>query len=154
MIYTTLNVTSCDAICGFEQFFLFSITEAKYDAQNTTGFDKPSSQSNGKTNKNVTGINAYEEIVDVPMYSKPFSTSNPLFLQNEKVKHSSVSSKKSISSQKSLENVQESSSPHALFDEKCDHNANKLSDSESHKHSSSENASDYRQGKHKNIHYY
>ena len=111
---------------------LYSITEAKHDAQNAA------SQNSGQTN---IGINAYEEIVDVPLYSKPLSTSNAVFLQTEKVKHSSLSSKKSVSSQRSFESFQENLPSH-VFDEKIDHNRsseNISSDSGSHSTSYSGN---------------
>ena len=99
-----------------------------------------SCQGNGPTvikDKNHIAINAYEEIVDVPVYSKPLSTSNPMFLQTERVKHSSVSSKKSLSSQRSFENFQETL-PSNVFDEKSDHNRmseNQSPNNESHNHS-------------------
>ena len=88
------------------------------------------SQNNGQTNKNQIPINAYEEIVDVPMYSKPLSSSNPVFLQTEKVKHSSLSSKKSVSSQRSFENFQENLPSHVLDDNKSSENTS--SDNGSH----------------------
>ena len=112
-----------------------------------------SCQGNGQTvikDKNHIAINAYEEIVDVPVYSKPLSTSNPMFLQTEKVKHSSVSSKKSLSSQRSFENFQENS-PSNVFDEKSDHKGtseNQSPDNESHSHCLNENTSSL--GKYKN----
>ena len=110
-----------------------------------------STQGNGQTiikDKNHIAINAYEEIVDVPVYSKPLSTSNPIFLQTEKVKHSSVSSKKSLSLQRSFENLQENLPSH-VFDEKSDHN-NSSVDKSSHNHSLHENTSDHSSGNYEN----
>ena len=124
----------------------FSISEGKHDMQNT------SSQGNGQTSikdKNHIAINAYEEIVDVPVYSKPLSTSNPMFLQTEKVKHSSLSSKKSLSSQRSFENLQEDIPLH-VFDEKNKISENKSSNNRSRNHSLNENRSDHSSGKYEN----
>lgn len=114
------------------------------------------SSSNGKgqsinKDKNLIAVNAYEEIVEIPVYSKPLSTSNPMFLQTGIVKHSSVSSKKSISSQKSFENMQGNLSP--VFDEKNDNRYSEhvSSTSEPSDHSSNQNTADHHSGKHKLI---
>ena len=134
-------------MCGYQLNIIafFSITDPKHDVQNT------SLHGNGQKNikdKNVIAINAYEEIVEVPVYSKPLSTSNPMFLQTGRVKHSSISSKKSVSSQKSFENLRGSLSPR-VFDEKGDNNKNFETESsikETHDHSSNENVIDQYSG--------
>ena len=119
----------------------FSITDPKHDVENA------SLHCNGQKHikdKNIIAINAYEEIVEIPVYSKPLSTSNPIFLQTGRVKHSSISSKKSVSSQKSFENLRGSLSPR-VFDEKIDDNKNietESSNKETHNHSSNEHVID------------
>ena len=132
--------------------FICSIGEIECDVhtKNTVGFNEPaSSHNNGPT----LPINAYEEIVDIPVYSKPLSTSNPMFLQSERTKHSSISSKKSISSQKSFENFQDNVPPHGLLDEKSDTNKSfenhesKPSDNEPHNQLLNEITSEHHSGK-------
>jgi len=52
------------------------------------------------------------------LYSKPISASNPICIQTKQIKHSSISSKKSTSSQNNFENLQ--ASPSVPFDENSD----------------------------------
>ena len=77
------------------------------------------------------------------MYSKPLSSSNPVFLQTEKVKHSPLSSKKSVSSQRSSENFQKNLPSHVFDDNKTFENISSDNGSHSISYSGNKNNLSY-----------